>query len=363
MNKRKILLIGCGKAGNKLVNEMMMKDGRYAGLFVNSSYNDMSGLEKFSEKNAFLFSNTNGSGRDRDLAQEYVKEDLQPLVDTIVSYPMQDVVTIFTSADGGTGSGITPTLIQLLKLTYTRKGLDRKINLVAIIPNFDKDDKVGFRNTLHFWNEIMDIKDNCIDDIKFIDNSKGESFADINYRAVEALNNAYTMNGTSDNGDIDDRDARLFSTDKGFGLVLTLSDDYKSAQKAIDQAIKESVFAIPESFDCNYLGISVKEDSYDLDDIKNCFETVYESTFQTNNPKHNTIVLGGCEEAPKGVIEIIKMRLDEIESKSSERKANKTKFTVDIEKRVDKKPRKSRKATFTEDELNDIALMAQELFK
>lgn len=363
MNKRRMLLIGCGKAGNKLINEMMKTDSRYTGLFVNSSYNDMSGLDKFTEEGAFLFSNTNGSGKDRDLAQEYIIGDIQPLVDKIAAYPMQDVVTVFTSADGGTGSGITPTLIRLLRLTYKEKGLDRKINLVAVFPDFSNDDKVGFRNAIDFWNEIMEIKDECINDIKFIDNSKGESFTDINLRAVEALNNAYSMNGTSDEGDIDDRDARKFNTDKGFGLVLTLSDEYKSAKRAVDESIKDSVFAIPESFEYNYLAISAMEESYPLSDIKNCFENIYESTFQTHNSRHNTIVLGGCQDAPKGIIEIIKMRLDEVESKSSERRTGKSNYTVDVDKKINKRPKESRKATFTEDELNNIALLAQELFK
>ena len=360
MNKRKMLLIGCGKAGNKLVNEMLIKDGRYTGLFVNTAYNDMAKLEKFNEDNAFLFSGTNGSGRNRALAQEYVKQQIQSLVDLVTSYPMQDVITVFTSADGGTGSGITPMLIRLLKLTYLKKKLDRKINLVAIMPDYENDDRVAFENSIAFWNEIMQIKDECIDDIKFVDNSKGKSFAEINKKVVELLNNSYSMNGESDEGDIDDRDAKIFNTEKGFGLVLSLSDEYRDAKTAIDRAIKDSIFALPNSYECNYLGVSVKKDSYSLKEIRNCFDNVYKTTYKTNNPKHNTIVLGGCE-VPSEIIEMIKVRLDDLNNKVVKRESSEA-YIVEMENITHKKENNDKKATFTEEELDDIASMALDIF-
>jgi Tubulin/FtsZ family, GTPase domain len=363
MNKRKILLIGCGKAGNKLVNEMLKKDARYTGLFVNSAYNDMAKLEKFNEDNAFLFSGANGSGRNREVAKQFVKNQIQSLVDTVASYPMHDVITIFTSADGGTGSGITPMLIQLLKVTYNAKKLDKKINLVAVMPNYGIDDKVAFENSISFWNDIMKIKDDCLDDIKLIDNSKGDNFAEINQRVVNELNNAYSMNGESDEGDIDDKDAKVFNTEKGFGLVLNLSDEFKTAKHAIDNAIKNSIFALPNSYECNYLGISVKKDSYNLDDVKSCFDTVYKTTYRTYNNKHNTVVLGGCD-IPSEIIEMIKVQLDDINSRVRERETNK-KVIIEMSEPSThgaEKKKESSKATFTEDEIEDISNALLDIF-
>lgn len=369
MNKGKILLIGCGKAGNKLVNEMLKRDNRYTGLFVNTAYEDMADLEMFTNDNAFLFKNTNGSGRNRELAKDYIRQEIQPLVDRVAEYPMQDVITIFTSADGGTGSGITPMLIKLLRMTFDKdleedEVSDIKINLVAIAPDYKLNDKIAFENTISFWNEIMEIKDDCLDDIKFIDNSKGRNYAEINKRAVEALDNAYSMNGNSDEGDIDDMDARTFNTDKGFGLVLTLSEDYRTAQKSVEEAIKNSVFAIPDSYDCNYLGISVREDSFPLQDIRDCFENVYGTTYKTCNEKHNTVVLGGCD-VPSEIIELIKAGLEEIKEKVGERESS-SKYIVEIEKSKPIKRSKSRrrsKVSFSEEELDNIQKVVSDLFK
>lgn len=364
MNKRRILLIGVGKCGNKLVNEMLIKDGRYTGLFVNTAYNDMANLEKFSEENAFLFSGSNGSGRNRNVAKQYVKGQIQSVVDAISSYPMQDVITVFCSADGGSGSGITPMLLQMLRMTYNTKKLDRKINLVAVIPDYDNDDKIAFENTIEFWNEIMKIKDTCIDDIKFIDNSKGRSYAEINEKAVRMLNNAYSMNGEHDEGDIDDKDAKVFNTEKGFGLILELSDEYKHAKDAVDDAIKKTVFAIPNSYDCSYIGISVKEDSYPLKEIRDCFDTVYKTTYRTKNNKHNTVVLGGCD-LPSEIIEMVKTKLDDINSKAIKRENNNTMF-IDLDtpstNNIKKEENKNTKASFTEDELEDISAKLMDLF-
>lgn len=371
MNKRKILLIGCGKAGNKLINEMVKKDSRLTGLFVNTAYNDMANLETFKEDNAFLFPAANGSGRNRAVAQDYVKDQIKSLVDLITSYPLHDTIYIFTSADGGTGSGITPMLCQLLRKTFDMKKLDRKINLVAIMPSIKNDDRVGFENSLAFWNELVQekkgkgssIKDTCLDSILLIDNSKGSSYREINEKAVQGLINALNMNGQHDEGDIDDRDAKIFLTEKGFSLILNLNNQISDAKIAIDDAIKSSVFAIPDSYDCNYAGISLNEDDYLINDVRNCFDNVYKATFKTyNNRKTNTVVLSGCG-APSELIENIKNNLDEMNEKSRRREDKEQGLEIDLGTPTHtRKKEKEDIPTFTEEDLDNISSALENLF-
>lgn len=374
MNKRKMLLIGCGKAGNKLVNEMLRQDNRYTGLFVNSSYNDMAGLSNFREDKAFLFTGVNGSGRNREKAKEYVVDQLDSLVDVITSYPLQDVITVFTSTDGGTGSGVTPMLIQALKFSYGQKKLERKINLVAVLPDYGIEDKVAYDNTLHFWNDIMEIKDSCLDNIIFVDNSKGRNYAEINSKVVTALDNSYSMNGTSDVGDIDDNDANTFNTGKGFGLVLTLEEGYSNDKQAIDMAIKNSVFVLPDSntdYTCRYLGISLKEDfetkdkSYNTAKIRNCFENVSGTVYQTYNNYHNTVVLSGLK-PPKDTINLIKVQLDDM-NKRQESIVDDSDLFIDLGekkgKNANKPEEKASKPTFTKNDIGDITNTLRKMFK
>lgn len=363
MNKPKTLLIGCGKAGNKLVNEMINNNKIYSGLFVNTAYRDMATLNNFSEESAFLFNAADGSGRNREISKEYVKGQIKALVAKINEYPLSKNIIIFTSADGGSGSGMTPILIQLLHKSFKMSKKVRNINLVAILPDFKIDDRIAFENTLSFWNEILDIKDECLNDIKFIDNSKFETYSEINERAVVALNNSYSMNGQDDIGDIDDRDSEIFNTCKGFGLILDLKDGFDTAKEAIDDSIKNSVFALPNNYNCQYLAISTKESQYKFKDIRECFDVVLKTTYKTYNKKHNTIVLGGCS-YPNEAIELINERLKELNQREAELTLGDSKsLKVDIGSVFNKKVEKHDEVIIIgEDELNDIASALEDLF-
>jgi hypothetical protein len=375
MNKRQILLIGCGKAGNRLINEIMEKDPLLTGLFVNTSYDDMAKLSKVNEDNVFLFSSANGSGRNRNVAQQYVKDQVKSLVDAIIRYPVHNNIYIFTSTDGGTGSGVTPIICQLLRATFKNRNLDRKINLVAIMPNQKIDDRLAFENAIGFWNDIVmeredkqgnkfTIKDE-LDSIKLIDNTKGSNYTDINAKAVRDIVNSFNMNGTHDEGDIDDRDSKTFNTEKGFSLILTLPSGFKNAKEAIDKAIEDTVFAKPDNYNCNYIGISLNEKDYMIDDVRSCFDKVYKTTYKTYNSKgHNTVVLSGCA-TPNEIITTIKQKLEELNS-DKEDISEKVDLTVNLTDTINKsekvKVEKNIKVTFTDTDLDDIASAIDDLF-
>lgn len=378
MNKRKVLLIGCGKAGNRIINEILEgdKSGQLTGLFVNTSYKDMAELSKRTEENTFLFTSADGSGRDRTIAQQYVKDQIKSLVSAITDYPLHDNVYLVTSADGGSGSGITPMICQLLRSAFDKKNLNRKINLIAIMPNQKIDDRLAFENAIGFWNDIVkirkdksgnefSIKDKCLDSIKIIDNTKGKNYADINSKIVKTIINSFNMNGVHDEGDIDDKDALKFNTEKGFSIILDIPSGYDSASEAIDKAIKECIYGLPNSYNCEYLGISLNENDYLIDDVRNCFSTVNKTTYKTYNKLgHNTVVLGGCSE-PNELITNIAQKLEEIKNGITHNKNDNKDLTIDFENAINK-PNKKVKAevqsTFTASELDDLASELDDLF-
>ena len=115
--------------------------------------------------------------------------------------------------------------------------------------------------------------------------------------------------GIHADGNIDKKDSFRINTADGSGLILKLYDGLKDAKTAIDLAIKNSVFAQPDIYDCDYLGINLKVDGYDPNEISKCFE-VYKSTYITYNNSFNTVVLGGCE-TPTESIKLIKIALDD----------------------------------------------------
>lgn len=377
MNKRKVLLIGCGKAGNRITNELLENDktGQLTGLFVNTSFKDMAELSKRTEENTFLFSSADGSGRDRTIAQQYVKDQIKSLVSAITNYPLHDNIYLITSTDGGSGSGITPMICQLLRSTFDKRKLNRKINLIAIMPTQKVDDRLAFENAVGFWNDIVkkridkdgnefSIKDKCLDSIKIVDNTKGKSYTDINARLIKTIINSFNMNGVSDEGDIDDKDALKFNTEKGFSIILDIPSGYNSASEAIDKAIKDCIYGLPDNYNCEYLGISLNEEDYLIDDVRSCFSTVNKTTYKTYNKQgHNTVVLGGCLE-PNELITNIAQRLEDIKNGINNKKEDKD-LTIKFDETINKptvKTKSETQVTFTESELDDLASELDDLF-
>lgn len=347
MNISKVMGIGIGRAGNVLLDEFLKIDGRLKGLYVNSAYGDFEGLAKLSpDTNTYIFSGTNGSGRDRGFAQTMMADNWQGLAEYVMKYPMHDTIVVFFSMDGGTGSGITPKTLQIIK----RGCPDKKIIAVGIVPDANKADKISLENTINCWNELLDgFEANNVDSIILIDNSKRDTFKEVNKKAVSDIYDALNMNGKCEEGSIDDRDARRTLTAHGFGYILSLGEGLE-IPTAISQAMQSSVFAIPNSYVCDFLAISTKD--YRASSIVNEFE-IMETSYVAHNEEHNTIVLGGCEE-PSEVIENIKLAYDKLINQRPQR--DKIKRTV-----VNITPPNTNNKTKTEDTPQKTRITAKEM--
>lgn len=359
MKKNSILLLGIGQAGNKLVSEMLKRDSRYVGMFVNSAYEDMSNLHGFDPNNAFIFPGQNGSGKNREIAKSFVRAHIKSLVSAVLKYPLQQHIIVFTSSDGGTGSGSTPMFLQLLR----QAGKDKVINLVVAVPNYKNDDKISFENNMTFWEEIESLPQGTVNDIKIIDNSKGLTYTEINEKAIDALDKSYTMMGKHEIGNIDEGDSTVYNTAEGYSIPLLLDNQYKNAKEAIDNAIRNSVFAVPNTYNCDYLAVSVIEQDFKFQDVRDCFENVYKTVYKTYNKKFNMVLLTGMD-APDEVIETIALKLEELEEKESQRVFKKKILSTN------RKNRKTETTTInqtpaiaTEEELDDIASALENMFK
>lgn len=310
MDKKRILLIGAGQCGNKLINLLLNKDKRYTGLFSNANLKDMEYLNNFDlTRNVFYIPNASGTGKSRQLAEKYITEEVQKLVDMILKFAMQDTFVIFTSADGGWGSGSLKRSVIAIKKTCPNKS----INVVAVFPSLSEGE-IAFRNTLEFWNDLIYLRNkDFIDSIQIIDNNKESTYDEINEKAIEELD--YTLGFSGDT--IDETDSKRINTAKGYKTILKLDDKYKNIDVAIDKAIKNSVFAQPFSYNCSYLGVSVKEKSFNANDFKSKFDSL-EAPYCGYNEEENIVLLSGLA-MPKESIELIQMALKDIENKKKDR--------------------------------------------
>lgn len=326
MEKSKMLFVALGQGAGNVVDGLLSKDKRYKGLFLNSSLFDIKPLKNAHiDKNVYLYPGMDGSGRDRVKSEEMIKDNANAIGTLLRKYPQTETMVVFTTMGGGTGSGAIKTFIQIAKASIP----NAKINIVAILPSLHEDE-LSFKNTIECWNDINSMMD-VISDVKFVDNNKRNTYKEINNELIESLDLAYNIIGIHPDGNIDNKDSFRINTAEGTGIVLKLYDNLKDEKTAIDLAIKNSVFVQPEIYDCDYLGINLKEGGYNPNEIAKCFE-VYKSTYVTYNNKFNTVVLGGCE-TPIEAIKLIKMSLDEKNKRKSQRKRKRS-VMIDIDEDI-----------------------------
>ena len=344
MEKGKMLLVALGQGAGNIVDGLLGRNPRYNGLFLNSSLFDIKPLKNADiTKNVYVYPGTDGSGRDRNKSKEMIKDNANAIGTLLSKYPLTDVIVIFTTMAGGTGSGAIKTFIQIAKKVLPNV----KVNVVAILPSL-KEDELAFKNTIECWNDINSIMD-LINDVKFVDNNKRNTYKGINNEVIESLDLAYNIIGSHADGSIDNKDSFRINTAEGSGFILKLYDGLKDAKTAIDLAIKNSVFVQPDVFDCDYLGINLKIDGYDPYEVAKLFE-VYRSTYITYNNKNNIVVLGGCE-TPTESIKLIKMALDDKNKRGLSR--NK-KRSVIIDLNTDSKEKNEDLDVLNNSELNNL---------
>lgn len=311
MDKSKMLIAGLGQGGCTLANLMKLKDGRYTNIFINSSLGDMKGLTTAKlNTNVFIYSGGDGSGSDRDKGKEYIINDSARLMNTLDKYKLFKYITVYFSTDGGTGSGSIIGFVSLAKNTIP----NIKINLVGILPNLKEDNKKleNARDCVRDLNKIMHL----INDLKFINNNKGKTYDDINERAINDIDNAYSMLGHHDIGSIDEGNLENICTSKGYGVVLNLPSNYSNYDEAINTAKVNSIFAMPSNItECEYGGINVKEGKYNCEKLSEKFKAD-ETLYKTYGKNFNLVVLGGCE-VPSQDIQDIEDELTERRDRKS----------------------------------------------
>ena len=312
MNRSQILVVGLGQGGCTLADKMKSKNKRYTTVYINSSIGDTDLLEYANEEvNIFNYAGADGSGRDRNKARTFIENDSARLATFFKRFSQFKTMLVFTSLDGGTGSGSICTFVQIIKTLYP----NIKINIAGILPKLTEQD-LQLKNTLRCCEDISKISD-LINDIKFINNNKrSESdYDEINEEAIGDIDISYGMIGHTSEGSIDEGNLENVCTAQGYGVVLKLPKHFESLKDSLDKATNNSIFSIPSKLDCSYGAINVIKSDYNIDRVAgliNADQTIY----KTYNDEYNVIALGGCT-IPMYDIECIQLELKERELNTS----------------------------------------------
>lgn len=146
--------IGIGQAGNNIVH--LFEQLNYQCLFINSSHKDLLPL---STRYSYITPNTDGCNHDRNKAKKilhkYYKEILSQVQDKLYQ---QSIIFVVFSAGGGTGSGFSPFLIELLLQTFPEK----HIGAITILPSDNESTQIQY-NAYESYKELTNINDiSCV---------------------------------------------------------------------------------------------------------------------------------------------------------------------------------------------------------
>lgn len=213
-----IAVIGVGGAGGNIADESS-KYGFQTGA-INFSQSDLDSLEHVGKKLKLIGSE--GVGHNRDEAIRLMDNNWESSLNFVkenFSNPSVEVIIVAFSTGGGSGSGISPLLLNILSNEMSEK----TFIAMPIIP--DKSEVVSNQmNCLHTFEELSKL-DICImpidnEQVRHEVNAKNELFKTINEKTILLVNEllSYT-NKTSKNGNLDKRDLLSILNTKGIGII------------------------------------------------------------------------------------------------------------------------------------------------
>lgn len=248
MENREVLHIGVGRCGNAIVDGLSRANSSFIGMLYNTAANDLNELESYIDGiGTVLIPNADGTGKDRDLAKEYAIARKDMFEDKLsASFSMCKYFVFYFSMDGGTGSGCSPALIEILHDYYNG---ECEISIVATIRSKHAS-KVQLENTKACWNDLKELQSRgIIKSLMFIDNDARESEEEINGEVIRTLAYSYSLKDLDDSGAIDTTDMGRYFNATGYRTAYVLNNKYGNFSEALKNAIDESVFLKPEKYE------------------------------------------------------------------------------------------------------------------
>ena len=219
-SKIKVGFIGLGQCGSN-VTEIAELYG-YRTAVCNTSPEDLESIELV--KNKVLLGTNGGAGKDRKLAKKDAKENYNKIV-TLVKEKFENIDMIYFvfSAGGGTGSGMSPMMIDVVRRLVPTK----KFGCVTILP-CKNESPVAQINAVGCLKEIirLEIPSFIVDNDKMISKSKNATrkdlFDKVNNYIIDCFNLILNTKRTpSKYGNLDQQDIIKLLSTAGATVITT----------------------------------------------------------------------------------------------------------------------------------------------
>lgn len=207
-------IVGVGAAGGNIAD--IATENGIKSVAINYSHQDLESLSNVEDK--LVLNGSEGVGKDRDTAIRLMENNWEAAVKFVkeqMSTPSIEVILVIFSTGGGSGSGVSPLLIDMLRNEMT----DKVFVAVPILPDLSEV-IVNQLNTLSVFEELenMDVCILPIDNEKvkkhYRMTSKSELYEKTNSEFIHLLIKTMSYTGkTSKNGIVDSKDLlQLFNT-------------------------------------------------------------------------------------------------------------------------------------------------------
>lgn len=329
--QNKIGFVGVGQCGSNIAQ--LFEHLNYTCVCINSSEKDFKPLNT---KYNYCTPKTDGCNHDRKKAitilQKYYKNILKEIIDKL--YDKELIYFIF-STGGGTGSGFSPVLIELLNQEFQEKfpSQDKTICAIPVLPSTEeKSPQVQF-NSYECYKSLSQIEN--LGTVFTLDNSKMNKFT-LNKTFVSLFHTMLSIpDHTHTSGNIDT--AELFKLLKQRGNAIITS--FPTSQNLVPDIIKSwsntTVFA-PISKDKNiiYLTLSLTKELTDQQytDLEKYIGT-WTDKYSNINPDQNITMLTGLTfpiERIKQIVDLCKKDKDTILTNKNNALTNKIDIEFDL---------------------------------
>lgn len=277
--KNRIGFIAVGQAGGN-IGSALEKNG-YNVLFLNTSTEDLDTLTKVKFK--YHIKGGEGCNKDRNKAKELVVEDFEQIANAINQKIPEDFIYVIFSSGGGTGSGASPMLIDLLG-----QHMEKKVGAITIIPSENEPLKTHI-NSYECFRELADIE---MASTIVLDNNAYKNKLIINQEFVKAFDLMMDMPNHKDvRGNIDKAEIKELIETRGM-LTINKVDKTETTIAKLVESFKNNIYAPMECDQViKYIGLLAAR-SFEVSELKKEIGN-YLDVFQGYHSEYTLCVLAG----------------------------------------------------------------------
>lgn len=206
MLKESVAFIAIGQCAGNIIKEL--DDRGHQCFYINSSLDDLDAVEADLSKR-YHINGEQGMAKDRKEAHEVINKDenADKIAEAIYKkYANADIYFFVCSSSGGTGGGMTNSIISKTKEFYD----DKILNLITVLPHKEEDMIMQY-NAIDFFKEVkQNIEDGNITNLQILDNNTMdfEKKLDLNVKFAEIMDKVLSFDGICKEGNLDEQEMK-----------------------------------------------------------------------------------------------------------------------------------------------------------